>query len=835
MSNQNIQIGIDLGTTNSEIAINNKDNVEIVKNMFGDEYTPSVFGIDISGNMVVGKKSYERLYKDASKEEFVNNKAEVKRLMGTEETVCFERTNQKMTPEEISAEILKSLKGDLLRKHPDFNTQAAVISIPAYFSTLQAESTKRAGNIAGFDHVVLLQEPIAAAISYGFMSSKNENWIIYDLGGGTFDVALISSKEGSLLVLGHNGDNFLGGKDFDSSIVDKIIVPKIIEKYALEDFNRSNPKYGYVFARLKYIAETVKIDLSQYGKTTIEIKGIGDDQEGNEIYLPIDLSRKDYEKLVEPFVSKTIELTQKTIKESGINQSSISKIILVGGATQMPYIKYRLESELKIVADSSIDPFTVVARGACVYAISQKIPKSLIGNIKTGDTSTKSVSIEYESLVAETEEMVAGVIKELEDSKGEYFIQIQSDSGHYSGSKVKLKNGKFFQEVILETHKTNLFWIYLFDKQGNAIPVEPDSFSITHGLSISGAPIPHTIGVAIAKRDAKSGFALTEIYEHYFEKGSILPLRESRTYHTVKKLKKGDNQDILPIKVYEGESEIPDRNHLLFTIKITGKEIPYDLPENTDVELTIEQDESRDLKAELFIPTIDLYLNARSEVYAEKLDVKELEAELNKQKKRSEAVEANCSASEKARLHNIIQSINTSLKGAYIDQDEKRKAHKQIKDLKVQLDKIEKEKEMPQITIDFNSKISGSQELISKLENKQGKNKNKAQLKILEEEGKKAIANNDVYLLTRINEQIKELEFKLLWQDPDFVTYQFQRLSQENTFTNEKEASNHINKGRKAIERGDIEELKECIGNLVRLLPPEEQEVAKQILSGIKH
>jgi len=142
---------------------------------------------------------------------------------------------------------------------------------------------------------------------------------------------------------------------------------------------------------------------------------------------------------------------------------------------------------------------------------------------------------------------------------------------------------------------------------------------------------------------------------------------------------------------------------------------------------------------------------------------------------------------------------------------------------------------MPQITIDFNSKISGSQELISKLENKQGKNKNKAQLKILEEEGKKAIANNDIYLLTRINEQIDELQTKLLWQDPDFVTYQFQILSQEYTFTNEKEASNHINKGRKAIEHGDIKELKECIGNLIRLLPPKEQEVAKQIISGIMH
>src|SRR3989338_4167904 len=122
MANQNIQIGIDLGTTNSEIAINNSGKIEIVKNVFGDEYTPSVFGIDKSKNKVVGKRSYERLYKDASDEEFKNHKAEIKRLMGTSETTHFERARLDMTPEEISGEILKALKEDILRKYPDFNT-----------------------------------------------------------------------------------------------------------------------------------------------------------------------------------------------------------------------------------------------------------------------------------------------------------------------------------------------------------------------------------------------------------------------------------------------------------------------------------------------------------------------------------------------------------------------------------------------------------------------------------------------------------------------------------------------------------------------------------------
>jgi molecular chaperone DnaK len=199
-----INIGIDLGTTNSEVAASINNGIDIIKNAQQDEYTPSVFGIDKAGNKVVGRKAYDKLFKSSSQEEFVNNKAEVKRLMGTAETIRFERLDSSLSPEEVSAEILKSLKEDVTRKYPDFSTIAAVITIPAYFSSLQAEATKRAGEIAGFRHVVLLQEPIAAAMAYGFDNSDDQNWLVYDLGGGTFDVALISSKDQKIRnIVGH--------------------------------------------------------------------------------------------------------------------------------------------------------------------------------------------------------------------------------------------------------------------------------------------------------------------------------------------------------------------------------------------------------------------------------------------------------------------------------------------------------------------------------------------------------------------------------------------------------------------------------------------------------
>ncbi|HMA73056.1 MAG TPA: Hsp70 family protein, partial [Xanthobacteraceae bacterium] len=270
MTYRTISIGIDLGTTNSSVAVNNNGMIEIVKKPGGLEYTPSVFGFDKARNKVVGQRAYESLYSDASEAGVKNFKPEVKRIIGTPEKFYFERAGIEMSAEEISSEILKCLVHDILRKYPKFDTTTAVITIPAAFSVLQCEATKRAGNLAGFKHVVLLQEPIAAAISYGFATATNENWLVYDLGGGTFDVALISSKDGVLTVLGHNGDNFIGGKNLDWEIVDKVLTPKIAEAMNFENFRRDNEAHRSKFARLKFLAERAKMELSQYETTTIE-------------------------------------------------------------------------------------------------------------------------------------------------------------------------------------------------------------------------------------------------------------------------------------------------------------------------------------------------------------------------------------------------------------------------------------------------------------------------------------------------------------------------------------------------------------------------------------
>lgn len=835
MSNQqNISIGIDLGTTNSSIAINNSGNIEIVKKAGGVEYTPSVFGFNKAGNKEVGQKAYDSFYKSPSEEDTKNYKPEIKRLMGTSESFYFERANTKMGPEEISAEILKSLKEDVLRKYPDFNTISAVITVPAAFSVLQSEATKRAGNLAGFKHVVLLQEPIAAAVAYGFTNIKNENWLIYDLGGGTFDVALVASKDRALSVLGHNGDNFLGGKNFDLEIVDKVIVPKILEKFTISNFNRGNEKYKGVFSQLKFFAETAKIELSEYEKTSIMVENIGKDDNGDEIFLTINFLRKDFENLIKPMIDRTIELSKETLKDAGIKSSSVTRVVLVGGPTQIPYIRERIEGDLKVIADATVDPLTVVARGACVFGIGQKIPKEFteVSSSKI-DEGVIQINLNHESLTSDTEETVSGIIDDLKESSDEYYVQIQSDSGFYNGSKIKLKNGKFFDTVSVEQNKSNVYWVYLFDKEGNSTPISPDSFMITHGLSVSGAPLPHSIGVIVAKKDHVRNIA-SNVCEIIFEKGSILPVKKViDVYKTSRKLKKGEDNN-LDIKVVEGESDIPDRNSYLCDLGINGKDLPHDLPEGTPLEISIEMNESREVKVTTYIPLIDMTFNARSTMQDESVEVKTIEYDLKVQTERAQTVSENCSSEEKNKLNTTINSVANSLKGAHVDEDEKRKANKQLKDLKVSIDQLEKEKEMPQLINEFNESFAKVQKIIIDLGIDKDKVQHEERLKKMKEEGDKAIFENDSVLLMRVNEQIGELGTKAVFSNPAARVYQFGQITNgSKKFINEKEAEYYTEKGKRAIELSDTEELKRCVHNLLLLLPSDSYGGPKNHLSGI--
>ncbi len=247
--------------------------------------------------------------------------------------------------------------------------------------------------------------------------------------------------------------------------------------------------------------------------------------ENKEIYENILITRNDLHNILSDLIKRTISLCEQTISDAGIKTESVNKIILVGGPTQLPFIKSELESSMSILVDTSSDPLTAVARGACIFATSQAIP-SEFNELKAINDSTYDIKLNYDSLTCEEDELITGIIPSLKDATEDYFIQIQSQDNTFNTGKIKLKDGKFVTNVVVKPNCLNSYWLYLFDNIGNTLDVSTDEFSITHGLTVAGAPIPHSIGVGVSIKDWSS-YNFKQGYEVFFDKNSILPLEKT--------------------------------------------------------------------------------------------------------------------------------------------------------------------------------------------------------------------------------------------------------------------------------------------------------------------
>ena len=816
-----IQIGVDLWTTNSAIAYNNGWKIEVIKNFEMDEFTPSVFWYDKAKNPLVWKRAYEKLFKYADKWDIKNFKAEVKRLMWTPEITFFPRVDKNMKAEEISAELLKYLKSTILKKYPDVNTTWVIITIPAHFSTLESEATKRAWELAWFKQVVLLQEPIAAAIAYWFWKEQNANWLVYDLWGWTFDTALIQSKDWLLNILSSKWDNFLWWKDFDWAIVDNIFIAKIKEKFSLLNFTRWNEKYKNVFNILKGLAENTKKMLTYDNKVNVEIDKIWEDDDWKEIYLNINITKGDFEELISPFIKKSINLVKDTIIESWINKDSIEKIVLVGWSTQSPIIKKRLEKELWIDVDSSVDPLIIVAKWWAVYASTQIIKEEFKDNNKVSLDSYK-IQINYEAVSAEDEEMVSWLIEWLLEDD-EMYIQIQSESWYYSSNKLLIKNGKFIANIKLEAWKPNNFMIYLIDSKWNTLELDNDSFTISQWLSVWSIPVPYNIWVSIAKQN--SGLSWKDEMYWFFEKNSKLPLSKSVEFKTSKSLTKWEITNALPIKVFEWESDNPDRNQFICDLWISWEKIPYDLESWTPVEVTIDVDTSRQLSVKAYIPSIDLSLDVRTTTLNKEIDLKILKNDLDSEQERYTKIRASLTPTQKEEIDEEISYLEWAVSNSSSDEDEKRKADKKLKDFKVKIDNLEKNTEFDIQEKVFNELIKMLNWVIAEMEKSSDFKVQElvVRYKTIKSWWEKSIQDQDKILLSSINEQLEDIRTSILMENIDWweKLYNDLKFGWFN-FANEDDAEYYFKKWENALKNNNKDELSNVVKELIRLLPKDE-------------
>ena len=344
-------IGIDLGTTNSCVAVMEGGKPVVITNSEGQRTTPSVVGFLKNGERVVG---------DAAKRQAVTNAdktiSSIKRHMGTDYKVTID--DKKYSPEEISAMVLQKLKADAEAYLGEKVTEA-VITVPAYFTDSQRQATKNAGKIAGLDVKRIINEPTAAALSYGLDNEKEQKIMVYDLGGGTFDVSIIEIGEGVIEVLATNGDTRLGGDDFDNSVM----------KYMLEDFQKkegidlSGDKMA--MQRLKEAAEKAKKELSSQTVTNINLPFITATEDGPK-HFDMDLTRAKFDELTSDLVERTKVPVQKALDDAGLTQADIDKVLLVGGSTRVPAVQAAVKQLTGKDPFKGINPDECVAIGACV-------------------------------------------------------------------------------------------------------------------------------------------------------------------------------------------------------------------------------------------------------------------------------------------------------------------------------------------------------------------------------------------------------------------------------------------------------------------------------------
>ena len=829
MSKSYITIGIDLGTTNSAICVSADDEYEIVKNSFQFDYTPSVFGIDKSGKYLVGKRAYDKLANSSNLEESRNYKAETKRLMGTATRISFPRCDKEFMPEEIAAEILKSLRADALRKYPDLFAKAAVITVPAYFETLQCEATKRAGSLAGFEHVALLQEPIAAALTYGFSNDEDANWLVYDLGGGTFDIALIQSKDKAFSVRQHNGDNFLGGKDFDARIVERIFIPKLKAEYSLPYLEPDNPRYSFLLTKLKYIAEESKIFLSKESSITVELDDLGEDDQGREIYMSFEMTVDELEEVVADLIEKTVRLVSDTIDASGIEKTKISTIVLVGGPTQLPFIRRRLEESTGIHVDSSVDPLTVVAKGAAIYGKSQKLPLSLLEADRVASANEISLNLQYDSITSDDETLVVGKFDVPEDG---YSVQIQSTDSQYIGDRIPLRQGKFFETLPLRKGKTSAFQIFLLDKSQNPVPTFPDHFEITQGMSISSAPIPRNIGVVYSKMQLSGGLGYKEQCQVYFKAGSTLPLKHTETFKTLREVRLGTANE-LPIKVYEGDSSNIDFNRILTTLSIDGNALPYSLPEGSDIEITISINESREFEVEAYIPDMDISIDARVATYEEEITNQQIDEKIDSLRSAYSENRDYLPEERREEIEQRIESIESSFSPSVADEDKRNLIVRECNDALKELERVDEESAVERYVADARNQIQTIRDFLPNM-NLDNSRSLSAQLSAIESEVDDYSRSGNRLGLERSLEKLQQLFFAIVTQTVDFWALQFDMLSSQAS-----EASDYYRfqdlrqQGVRARNAGDVNGLRSVCSEMWDLLPHQVGETFDSTLSGV--
>jgi molecular chaperone DnaK len=608
-----IRHGIYLGTSSASIAKMEADTPIILRSNTLKDNMPLCLYINRRKKIQVGDAAFIALKTEKLKviedcdKRNTNAFIDFTGTLGTDKTYYSSNAERAFTSEELVAEVLSHLSS--FEKSEKIN--AVVITVPADFKINQIDAVRRAGKLAGFQQIEIVQEPVAASIVYGLSrKSKNGYQLVFDFSKGTFAATLLKVEEGIMQVIDTEGDNYLGGKDLDFAIVDEIIMPYLKDNYEIDSILGDNRKKQTLRNAMKFYAEETKIKLS-FNDTHNILSGIGDipdeDDEGEKFELDILVTQENIANMLSPIFQKAIDISKSLLKRNNLGGFSLDSLILVGASTLSPVLRRMLADQI-CRPDTSIDPVTVVVKGAALFASTIDVSEEV--REQTRDKSKIQLGIEHEASTVEDDEFVT--IKILKDKTegfipNEVFAEIIRGDKAWSSGKIEINTTGEVIDVQLKEGITNVFEIVLYDNRGNILENEPKYFNIIQGPVVEAATLPYNVGIEVKDR-ATGKIVFTTITG--LEKNKSLPaIGTLNRIKTAKQIRPGVESDFIKIPIYQGEHGAEGSraiyNEHVYDIIINGNDLPALLPENSDVDLTINIDRSQKISVQAYFPYLD--------------------------------------------------------------------------------------------------------------------------------------------------------------------------------------------------------------------------------------
>ena len=803
-------VGIDLGTTNSAICVYDGENIRLFKSPEQNDVTPSAIFIDKRGNKYLGMRAYDSAARNPD-----NATTKFKRMMGTNTPIKLSAVDVIMTPEECSAEILKVCFGYLpeeIRNNPDTGT---VITVPAAFNQMQKDATMAAAEMAGLGKVALMQEPVAAVMSEMRHRKSDGTFLVYDLGGGTLDIAIATSTKGRVSLQAHGGIAMCGGADFDRLIMDNVVKPWLFDHFNLPKNLTVNPKYKKLLRMSLWAAEKAKIELSSSEEVILAMMdselGVKDEDE-EDIYLDIPFTRTALDNLIAERINDSIVATRETMEKAGLNSNDVERIVFVGGPTHYKPLRDKVSFELGIAASTDVNPMTAVAEGAAVFAESIDWSSESRGRKSSRGTLSAGGKLELTfNFIARTPVSKAKIAVKVGGAvlDGTEFQVDSLDTGWSSG-RIKLKDGATV-EVALGKPGDNTFKIFVFDAKGGPISIENNKIVIARtAATIDSIPSSSSIGIEINNKGrAELIYIVNE--------GDPLPKKGVEKFRAIESLRAGSTS-ALHFIIREGEIKNPvSDNRFIGEFSIKGTDFDEGVISQGD-ELVCEYEvlDSGQVKLSVTVPKIggsfgdgkNFYSRQEGQVdFTDASKQISEEVELLRAKIESISTKINDPKLDEA-LHKLDDA--STVGNGEADPETAKQAMDNVQNAKKLLGDVRKANVKEIRQIDLDSVIKYFDDYIRE----HARTTEASSFDNLARTAQRSIDSNGGDFENQLD-QMRGRNWEILWRQDWYVIDTFNRLSEEIwQFADKPMHDALVLQGKEAVKADDMDKLRQVVGGL---------------------